>query len=413
MDTDIAIIGGGIAGLAVGIALLQLGYKNVAVYERDETISARRQGYGLTILQGITALRKLGVLEEAYKQDTPSRAHYIFGKDGKMISFFGTIFWMKKAELPSKKRALHLQRQELRQLLLTRYISLHPLKEDGIRWNHRISEIKANQISFHNGLISQVDLVIGADGINGSCRAFKYPIDKPLSYLGIIVVLGITGCNHFLTKNRVFQTMDGSLRFFIMPFSKTNPQQSVMWQLSFPLDLPKASEFAKDSAALKSFLIGHCSDWHAPIPEMIESTETSLLMGLPAYDRDLNILPESNEFKIVLLGDAAHPMSPFKGQGANQALIDAVEFADSLHNSSNLKEAVKQYEQKMIKRAQIKVMQSRERVISFHQPEALEKEDSDKVLMQKLNSQGLNAFYNEEAKGEPIEAAISRIMHET
>lgn len=62
-EIGIAIIGSGISGLALSIALRQKGFSNVCVYEKDASFDSRRQGYGLTILQGKSALRSLGVLE--------------------------------------------------------------------------------------------------------------------------------------------------------------------------------------------------------------------------------------------------------------------------------------------------------------------------------------------------------------
>lgn len=61
-NTKIAVIGAGISGLALSIALRQLGFVNVTIFEKDPSFDSRRQGYGLTILQGKSALRKLGVL---------------------------------------------------------------------------------------------------------------------------------------------------------------------------------------------------------------------------------------------------------------------------------------------------------------------------------------------------------------
>lgn len=407
----IVIVGGGLGGFAVGVGLLQHGYTDVTVYERDAEMDSRRQGYGLTILQGISALRRLQVCEQVQSLDTPSRSHFIFDKDGNMIGFFGTVFWPEQGNQPKarKKYNLHIERQELRRILMNRYIASHPLGVQGVQWDHRLSDIDriSRKVSFaNNHVITDVGLIIGADGINGLVRSFKYnPLsDTPLNYLGILVVLGITGdIEHFLTKDRVFQTMDGCFRLFAMPFSKCRPEQSIMWQLSFPANLTLATQLSRDPVMLKQMLLEKCADWHAPIPEMIKRTRLDLLMGIPAYDRDLLFIPDptSNGMPIALLGDAAHPMSPFKGQGANQALLDAVDLADIIvQNNLDLHLAVSQYQDRMLKRVHTKVMQSRDRVASFHRPEALSIENFqyrgvDEQLMERLNGCGMNARWND------------------
>jgi 2-polyprenyl-6-methoxyphenol hydroxylase-like FAD-dependent oxidoreductase len=220
----------------------------------------------------------------------------------------------------------------------------------------------------------------------------------------MLVVLGIVGrIDHFLTKDRVFQTMDGCFRLFAMPFSKSRPDQSIMWQLSFPATLTLANQLSQDPGTLKQMLLEKCADWHSPIPEMIERTSSDLLMGIPAFDRDVVPIPDPkmDGIQIALVGDAAHPMSPFKGQGANQALLDAVHLADIIaQNNLDLHSAINQYEDQMLKRVYTKVMQSRERVTSFHRPEVLSAENFlyrgvDKELMEKLNSLGINAHWND------------------
>ncbi|CAF4377001.1 unnamed protein product, partial [Adineta steineri] len=128
-----------------------------------------------------------------------------------------------------------------------------------------------------------------------------------------------------------------------------------------------------------------------------------LLMGIAAFDRDLIPIPDLNKdgIQIALIGDAAHPMSPFKGQGANQVLIDAVDLTDIItQNNLDLHLAIKHYEDRMIKRVYTKVMQSRERVTSFHRPEALLTENFlyrgiNEELMERLNNLGINAHWND------------------
>jgi salicylate hydroxylase len=64
-QSRIAIVGGGISGLALAIALKLKGFTRLKVFEKDDSFGSRRQGYGLTILQGKRVLKTLGVLEGA------------------------------------------------------------------------------------------------------------------------------------------------------------------------------------------------------------------------------------------------------------------------------------------------------------------------------------------------------------
>jgi salicylate hydroxylase len=109
------------------------------------------------------------------------------------------------------------------------------------------------------------------------------------------------------------------------------------------------------SARFKALALQKCGHWHSTLADMIEATPVGLVMGHPAYDRDpLDMFSLRHEFashrheqdeakviremnspacditKITLLGDAWHPMSPFKGQGANEALLDAVALGNAL-----------------------------------------------------------------------------------
>ena len=115
--------------------------------------------------------------------------------------------------------------------------------------------------------------------------------------------------------------------------------------------------------------------WHAPIPQVLAETPLSEITGYPAYDRELlrnDMLSAASP--VTLIGDAAHPMSPFKGQGANQALLDALSLARSLYakgDSQNLQQALRAFEAEMLPRTAAKVIASAEAASFLHSDVAL------------------------------------------
>ena len=180
----------------------------------------------------------------------------------------------------------------------------------------------------------------------------------------------------------------------MMPFD----QNSIMWQLSFPMEEEKAEIMsAKGSSALKEEAIRR-TPWHAPIPEILSATPEVFVSGYPVYDREL-LSPESfeNAGSITLIGDAAHPMSPFKGQGANQALLDALSLAREISRNCNpssdwrknsiRKTVLTKFESEMLERSAIKVADSAAAAEFLHSEIALYEGDEPrgKVLKRKKN----------------------------
>ncbi|MBJ2124450.1 NAD(P)/FAD-dependent oxidoreductase [Flavobacterium sp. IB48] len=337
----VAIIGAGIGGVALAVACLHRGIP-FSIYERDTHFDARSQGYGLTLQQASKAMKGLGITS---LNGIISTKHIVHNTEGKILGEWGTRKWIETEIKPSATRTnMHIARQSLRQALLEQLGG-----NNTVQWGHQLLDFKANndgaELKFQvNGEEKNVkaDLVVGADGIRSIVRKLTIGEDiTPLRYLDCIVILGICPLSslkdissQLLDSATVFQTANGNERIYVMPYTG----DSVMWQLSFPMSEEEAKELsAKGPKALKEEACRR-TQWHTPIPQILEATQESLISGYPVYDRELlrSELLEKNQ-NITLIGDAAHPMSPFKGQGANQALLDALKLARKIYRGCNAK----------------------------------------------------------------------------
>jgi 2-polyprenyl-6-methoxyphenol hydroxylase-like FAD-dependent oxidoreductase len=329
----LAIIGGGIGGVALAVACLHRGIP-FTLYERDDNFEARSQGYGLTLQQASKAIEGLGIF--SLEEGVISTRHLVHTTEGKVIGEWGIRKWIQsEAKTFQKRTNIHIARQSLRLALLQQLGG-----QDIVHWGHQLIDFKECEgngvdLSFQvDGEIknAKADLIVGADGIRSSVRRLLIGDDiSPLRYLGCIVILGICplkaleGLNSpLLDSATVFQTANGNERIYIMPYAS----DSVMWQLSFPMLEEDAKALsAKGPHALKEEARRRTL-WHNPIPQILEATLEAQISGYPVYDREL-LEPEllAKAKRVTLIGDAAHPMSPFKGQGANQALLDALSLA--------------------------------------------------------------------------------------
>jgi 2-polyprenyl-6-methoxyphenol hydroxylase-like FAD-dependent oxidoreductase len=387
----VAIIGAGIGGVALAVACLHRGIP-FTLYERDNNFEARSQGYGLTLQQASKAIEGLGIF--SLEDGVISTRHLVHTTEGKVIGEWGVRKWLQTDVKTSAKRTnVHIARQSLRLALLNQ-LGNHKT----VQWGHQLIAInecddESVNLTFQvNADIktAKAGLVVGADGIRSSVRRLLIGDNiTPLRYLGCIVILGICplsaleGVNSpLLDSATVFQTANGNERIYIMPYTSN----SVMWQLSFPMPEDEAKALsALGTQALKAEACRR-TQWHDPIPQILAATLEAQISGYPVYDRELlqsELLEKGKQ--VTLIGDAAHPMSPFKGQGANQALLDALSLARGITRGcrplSHWREAgvresvLTEFESEMLERSATKVKDSAEAAQFLHSDVALHEGD--------------------------------------
>ena len=390
----VAIIGGGIGGVALAVACLHRGIP-FTLYERDGDFSARSQGYGLTLQQASKAIEGFGIF--SLDKGVVSTRHVVHNTDGTIVGEWGMRKWLDCDATHTPKRTnVHIARQSLR-LALLEQLEAHPQPHEAIKWGHQLVSLQETpaglELSFAvEGEVKteHADLVVGADGIRSVVRNLVLGQDSSsLRYLDCIAILGICPLSaltdvdsDLLDSATVFQTANGHERIYIMPFDA----DSVMWQLSFPMLESDAQVLsAKGSDALKAEACKR-TQWHSPIPQILAATPAALVSGYPVYDRSLLSADALASIgPITLLGDAAHPMSPFKGQGANQALLDALSLARMIvrgcHLQSNWREVglrervLNEFEAEMLERSATKVQDSADAAGFLHSEVVLHESD--------------------------------------
>jgi len=346
----IIIVGGGIGGLSLAVALKNKGIQSV-VYEKASVMKEIGSGIVLSP-NGIKALdavdKEIGkkVRQQGEIYD-PNLNYPFLLSNGKVLSQsdFGTL--ANKYGAPM----ITIERYKLHSILK------EALETQSLFTGHNLVDFKQDvekvKVEFGNGHIDNGDLMVGADGIHSQVRKILIGDKKP-NYLGITAVRGIVENIDHPYIHSGFLTMGKGAQIFTSPLSQNRLYWTATWNST------EGHWISKDTKEIKKFLLEKYKNWHNPIPTMIENTELNKLVVTDIYDR--NPLKTWTQGRVTLLGDAAHPMSPFMGQGSNMAIEDAIVLANQihLHGENEYPSALIGYERERISRTSKMVLQSRQ-----------------------------------------------------
>jgi salicylate hydroxylase len=320
----VAVIGGGIGGLSTAVALRATG-AHVQVFEQARQLS--EVGAGLGIQQnGQRVLLRLGLGPEVHRIGSRLKGFRIYAPDGSVVS--GETY-------PAGVTQLGVHRADIVAVLAA---SLPP---GDVHTGHRCVGLTQHEefavVNFDNGLSVKADVVIAADGIHSALQRYVVDPTVPVfsgtvAYRGLIPASRLPGWPEYLVSwggdgkhLLAFPVRGGELLNFV-GFVPADERTRESW--SAPGDpATLAAEFA---------------DWNPQARRLLARVDATLTWGL--YDREP--LTRWTQGRLCLLGDAAHPMLPHMGQGANQAIEDAMALATLLRggSSADVPEALRRYE---------------------------------------------------------------------
>ncbi|AUD06137.1 FAD-dependent oxidoreductase [Spirosoma pollinicola] len=372
---QVAIIGAGPGGLTLA-KLLQIKEANVTVYERDLNKDSRVQGSPLDMHEesGWAALRQANLIDE-FKNNVRQGADkkVIVNEQAEII--FSDHETKLSGGLGNESARPEIDRGALRKIFLA---SLQP---ETVVWDsHFISMEGQNEgwmLHFKNGSSAYADLVIAADGANSKIR--PYVTNIKAFYSGFTMV-EVNVDDAAKATPHIYALLNGGK---IMAFGNGKNilgGQKGIGGLGFYASFKPDASWATNSGldfSDRSQVLGwfkkEYSGWNSIWYELFENA------AMPVIPRPIYCMPLDQTWEtlpnVTLLGDAAHVMPPFAGEGANTSMFDALELSDCLTSDqyNTLPEAIADYEVRMRKRAALAAKQSLENGERMHSAGALEK----------------------------------------
>jgi 2-polyprenyl-6-methoxyphenol hydroxylase-like FAD-dependent oxidoreductase len=323
------VIGGGIAGLTTAIALDRAGV-GVDVYERVETLG--EIGAGISIwLNALRAFAEVGLADTIRSFSVPAGEAGLRTCDGRLLVGPQQTTIARRLE----DVAVVMHRVDLQRVLVDAF------GRDRVRLGKACVSVAQDDTgvsaTFADGHVARGDVLVGADGLHSVVRAALHG-DRPARYSGYTAWRGVVSFDH--ARVLPGESWGPGRRFGQIPMS----QGRVYW---FATDnVPSGGRAA---AGEKAELLRRFKGWHAPIEALVDATADGAILRNDIHDRPP--LTRWGDRRITIAGDAAHPMTPNLGQGACQAIEDAVALARCLKDAVDVVAALRAYEASRIPRA--------------------------------------------------------------
>ncbi|MFB4290254.1 FAD-dependent monooxygenase [Nonomuraea sp. ATR24] len=347
------VVGGGIGGLATAIGLRRNGWQ-VTLLERAPAF--RPLGSGITLApNAVRALDALGLGAELRARGMAQGSAGLRRPSGR---------WIMRGRVQDLERrmgvpAFALHRADLHDLLIG------ALQDADIRLGHTLTGLPGpGTVAFDGpdgpGELT-ADLIVGADGIRSKLRRILFPAHPGPVYAGYITWRGIVAADRTPPgmPRSITESWGRGRRFGVIPLADGR----VYWYAT--QSCPEGAGAGDTLAQLGA----RFASWHRPIPQLLAATSPDALIR---HDIHSLVTPLETYVsgRVALLGDAAHALTPDLGQGAAQALEDAVTLTAFASSRGGVEEALVRYDRARRPRAQQVVRTSAQvgRIIQLRNP---------------------------------------------
>jgi 2-polyprenyl-6-methoxyphenol hydroxylase-like FAD-dependent oxidoreductase len=320
---DVAIFGAGIAGLMTAITMQAQGHR-CRIYERSRQALDAGMGF-ILVPEGITCMKSFGVPLSGALGGTPLTSYFCRDASGQIIH-----------EQKMPRGACGIRRRDLTTALGRGLPDGElPTFDAGLETLEFDEQQRVTRAFVNTGtdqVAIQADLYVSAEGIHSRARRALFP-DWPGTQDRVEEIVGLVRCDkavrwagHTLNK---FHADEGGIGLGILPVDA----EHVVWYLQcdslrFPLS-PEAQNGNETAAeARRAFVQKLVGSWVHPIPSLVAQTDFSKVHLWRPIETEL--VPAFHRKNLVLVGDAAHPLSPFTSQGVSSAVADAVALAEAV-----------------------------------------------------------------------------------
>ncbi|MEV4943472.1 NAD(P)H-dependent oxidoreductase [Streptomyces zaomyceticus] len=344
---SVVVAGGGIGGLAAAAGMAARGL-DVTVVERAGHIGGG--GSGLVLYpNGVRAADALGPrigarLREVGHITRPDEVRVLMSADGTVLAQEPIGAAAHDLGVPQ----IPVLRSHLHRVLLDEAFTAGAAVRLATTVTDYTTRSSHVTVRLSDGETIDCDALIGADGIHSAVRA-KMLGDGPPTYRGYTSVRGRTTGSAL--GQRGYVVNGRGIQLFVAPVG----DDTLYWTAK--ITAPAGVWPAKGAADARLALLDALEGWFAPVVDLVRDAEPEEVVVTDIHDRDP--APRWVDGRVALLGDAAHPMVPALGQGANMALEDAAVLADALASAATVSDALAAYARERVDRAGAVVLASR------------------------------------------------------